>query len=479
MTGEIDFTISKTDMLIFADAPMHLWAQKRGVAAPKHAAYVLYLMQQGQEVEALARQTLEAHVAQHYSAAQLRFQETLRDGAFEARLDALVYDQAAGVYDIYEVKSSTSAKREHYADLAFQALVAEATLPVRDCYLVLVDKGYVRQGAVEPLRLLRIENVSQPVAEIKDEVRVLRAQAAATLQQAHANGIAGCYKPRQCFCPQLCHGEVPPYPIHDIPRLSAKKIDQLRAQGILDIRKLPGDFALTDNQQRYVDVVRSGTPYMDKPAIQNELAALQYPLYFLDYEAFTPAIPLFDGYPPYRFITFQFSVHVVPAFGAPMQHYEYLNTQLQDPSEPLARHLRDIIGPQGSVVVWYRPFEAGRNEELGARLPAYASFFESLNERIYDLRDIFSKHLYLDAGCRGSSSIKNVLPVLCPDIDQSYEQLPINKGDQAMAAWLQVTSGALSEAEAEQTRANMYAYCKLDTLAMLKVWERLHALLAH
>lgn len=479
MNGATPFNITKTDMRTYAEAPLHLWALKYANTQRQLPAFVLYLMEQGQQVEWLARPFLETHISTHHKGSTLSFQETLRDNIFEARLDALVYNPATGAYEIYEIKSSTAAKKEHYADLAFQVLVAEAAnLPIHGCYLVLVNKDYVRQGEVDPLQLFVIEDASEEVAKIKPEIQALRQQAAETLQRTNPQGIPSCYKPKDCFCPELCHPNLPKYHIYDIPRLSTGKVNQLRSEGILDIHALPTTFALTDNQQSFVDVVRSGEAYMDKPAIQAELASMQYPLYFLDYEAFTPAIPLFDGYSPYRFITFQFSLHVLTAPGTPIHHYEYLNTQLQDPSEPLAKHLREIIGPRGSVVVWYRPFEGGRNKELGERLPEYASFFEDINERIYDLRDIFSKNLYLDPGCRGSSSIKNVLPVLCPDIDQSYEKLKINKGDQAMAAWLQVTSGKLNETEAEQTRADMLQYCHLDTLAMLKVWERLHELVA-
>lgn len=477
MNGANPITITKTDMRTYAEAPMHLWSLKYNLHQRQLPAFVLYLMEQGQKVEGLARPFLEEHVKSRHSGNILSFQDTLRDGIFEARLDALVHDPLTGTYDIYEVKSSTTAKTEHYADLAFQVLVAEAAnLSIRSCYLVLVNKDYVRQGEVDPRQLFVIEDVSEDVAKIKPEIQTLRQQAAETLQKTNPEGISGCYKPKDCFCLELCHPNLPEYHIYDIPRLSAGKASLLRSEGILDIHALPASFALTENQQLFVDVVRSGKAKMDMEAIRAELAKMQYPLYFLDYEAFTPAIPLFDGYPPYRFITFQFSVHVIQAPGTPVEHYEFLDTELQDPSVLLAEHLNKVIGPKGSVVVWYRPFEGGRNKELAERLPEHTSFFENINERIYDLRDIFSKNLYMDPGCRGSSSIKNVLPVLCPDIDQSYEKLTINKGDQAMAAWLQVTSGELSEAEVEQTRADMLQYCHLDTLAMLKVWERLHEL---
>lgn len=463
-------TITKSDMYTFAEAPLHLWALKHGAlqaAAP--SAFAQILMEQGQRVEALARDFLQAQLPD----ADIRFQATLHDGPYEARLDALVHDPVAGVYDIYEVKSSTKVKPEALDDLTFQTLVAEASLPVRDSYLVLVNNQYQRGEELDLQQFLSIHKVTDRIAERKSTIGALRAEALRIAGQSDPVGIPGCYKPGGCSALQLCHPDLPEYPIYDIPRLSPQKADELRALNAIDITSIPADYPLTPNQKTYVNTVRSGQPRIDHAAIRAELDSLTYPLYFLDYEAFTPAIPFFPGYTPYRFITFQFSLHILDAPGASLRHIEYLNTDMQDPSEQLASELSQAIGPSGSLIVWYRPFEGGRNDELGERLPAFAGFFADLNARIYDLMDIFKNNLYVHPACRGSASIKNVLPVLCPDTEQAYDRLAIQKGDQAMAAWLLVTGGGLSPAEAQQTREDMLAYCRLDTLAMLKIWEQL------
>ncbi len=43
---------------------------------------------------------------------------------------------------------------------------------------------------------------------------------------------------------------------------------------------------------------------LKKENIKEELGKLEYPLYFLDYETFSPGVPLFDGYRPYQRMTF-------------------------------------------------------------------------------------------------------------------------------------------------------------------------------
>jgi hypothetical protein len=47
-------------------------------------------------------------------------------------------------------------------------------------------------------------------------------------------------------------------------------------------------------------VHKRGKADIDHEAIRTELDTLQFPLYFVDYESFNPAIPRFSGYKPYR-----------------------------------------------------------------------------------------------------------------------------------------------------------------------------------
>ena len=73
----------------------------------------------------------------------------------------------------------------------------------------------------------------------------------------------------------------------------------------------------------------------------------------------------------------------------------------------------------------------------------------------------------------GSASIKHVLPALFPDDpDLDYSSLEqIHKGDEASAAFIAMEKQTPEEVAV--TRRNLLKYCKLDTLAMVKVLEKL------
>jgi len=115
-----------------------------------------------------------------------------------------------------------------------------------------------------------------------------------------------------------------------------------------------------------------------------------------------------------------------------------------------------------------------RNREMAAISAQYAAFLEDLNQRIYDLGEIINQGYYLHPGFKGSWSIKNVLPVMVPEL--SYHDLAINKGDLASITWWKICFGQLSPAEKDQLTRDLLCYCELDTLAMVEIYKRLRAL---
>jgi hypothetical protein len=74
---------------------------------------------------------------------------------------------------------------------------------------------------------------------------------------------------------------------------------------------------------------------------------------------------------------------------------------------------------------------------------------------------------------KGSHSIKCVLPALFPDDpDLSYDSLGlVHNGEEAMNAYLDLVN--MSEGDRLKTRQALLRYCRLDTLAMVKIWEKL------
>lgn len=462
--------LTKTDFLRYLEAPMHLWAFNHGwLEQVVPSRYDRYLMSQGVEVEGLAQEFLRRHVANQYPDAELSFQTVLTDGNYYARLDAAVAHPETGVTDIYEIKSTSSVKKEHLFDAAFQRLVAEASFNLGHVYLLHINKQYQRRGEIDLDALFVIENVDAETADLLPELLAGREAAWAVSEAASPDEIETCLKPKDCPCPRLCHPGLPEHSIYDLPRMHAAKLKDLRDAGLVAIKQLPPDIPLSANQRRHADVMRSGRPHVDLAAIRTALDGLDYPLYFLDYETVNPAVPWYQGYAPYQNIVFQYSLHVFESPESEPVHYEYLAINDEDPGPGLLADLTANIGGTGTVIVWNQSFEASRNREMAARYPEYADRLLDINSRIYDLMEIFSKGSYVHPDFRGSASIKNVLPALVKDL--SYDGLPIPAGDEAMIAWIEMMRGELIPEEFEQTRQNLLRYCELDTLAMVRNWQ--------
>lgn len=99
--------------------------------------------------------------------------------------------------------------------------------------------------------------------------------------------------------------------------------------------------------------------------------------------------------------------------------------------------------------------------------PEYADFLHNLNDRTFDLMDVFKKD-YADARFLGSQSIKKVQPVLVPDF--SYKTLEVQSGTMAVDAAERLYSMTNSD-EITELRTAMLEYCKLDTLAMVEIYK--------
>jgi hypothetical protein len=100
---------------------------------------------------------------------------------------------------------------------------------------------------------------------------------------------------------------------------------------------------------------------------------------------------------------------------------------------------------------------------------------KALTGRLRDLLPIVRDHVYHpDFG--GSFSIKEVLPALVPGL--GYDDLEIQDGSSASTALeaLLLDAGALSRDERQALRKNLLRYCERDTLAMVRLHERLQVL---
>lgn len=465
--------LSKSDFLLFLESPLHLWADAHNQIPLKDpSAHELHIRQQGYQLESLAKQFLEQKVLREYPpGSTIEFEVTLTDGEYVTRVDALVHDTTHNTYDIYEIKSGTSIKTEHKYDVTFQHLIARAALPqLHKLYLVHVNGEYIKDGEIDISQLFVIADMADTIDKLDESVYLLRSDARAILKADQPPLDDRCTKPKECPCPDLCFPNLPVYSIYDLPNARKKTYDELLDMGITELAKIPSTFRLSPRQKAFHQSMLQQKALINTEKISEELGALQYPLYFLDYETFGPGLPIHDGYKPYQHITFQYSLFVVEnEQDDEPQHYEFLAIDGAECSGALCESMLSQIGAEGTVIVWHKPFEMGRNKELAELQPECAERLLSINSRVYDLKDIFAKSYYADYRFHGSASIKDVLPVLVPEL--SYDELDIKKGDIAMTKWYEMVYGDLSEAEKEKIRYDLKLYCKLDTLAMVEVWK--------
>jgi hypothetical protein len=466
--------LTKSDFLLFLEAPRHLWADKHGFINKPPSVFDINVMNQGYEVETLAKEYIEKFILKPAENETLIFQKTFNDKKYTARTDILIYKPKTNSYDLYEVKSGTSVKRENIYDATYQFLIVNKQIKI-DCVFILhLNSEYTRYSHLNLSELFVAEDVTSKIHDLKGEVNIRREIA---LEVAFLNSPDDiqflCLNPKTCPCPHICHPGLPETSIFDIPKLSKKKKIELINQGIRDIQDVPNTFPLNAKQRLIVNVAQSNEEIVNQEAIKKEFQHFTFPLYFLDYETYLAAIPKFDGYKPQQQMVFQYSLHKMESLNGEIYHTEHLAITKEDPSKSLVKQLREDVGDTGTVFVWFKPFEMTRNKELAIIHPEYADFLTDLNGRIYDLGDFINFGFYLHPKFKGSWSIKCVLPVMVPEL--SYDGMEIGKGDQAMMAWWEMVKGNIPTNEIDKIKKALLKYCELDTWAMVKILEKLNS----
>lgn len=465
--------LSKTDYIIWRDCHKNAWlkAHKPDIYyAHELSAFEQQIIDTGNEVDILARELYPTG----------EYQRGFEVDGYLAITDILT--ESPEGYHLYEVKATNSIdKKTHLHDLTFQYLVLKrSSLKVASANLVHLNPEYVRDGELELHKLFQIEDMTETVEGMAEEVST-EMQLAKDYLENEKEPVGPCdclYKGRSAHCTTFSYSNpnIPEYGVHDLTRigLSKRKLTELVDSHIFELKDIPEAFELSDIQKNQVWTYLNGREIISKESIAEELEKLVFPLYFLDYETFPAAIPRFDGFSPYNQIPFQYSLHILDTPDAEPRHLEFLYTEGGDPSRAFADSLRENIGPIGSVVVWHKDFECGRNRELGERLPDTKNFFADLENRIYDLEVIFKQQYHVHKDYYGSTSIKYVLPVLAPEL--SYKELVIREGGSASQKWNEMITGDISPEAREDIAKHLKVYCKLDTYAMYVIWKKLYSI---
>lgn len=446
------------------------------------------VIQQGHEVGMLARQLFPGGIEVRSDAGLGEAIRTTRElvkngevpaifeGVFEyqnvlVKVDIL-HRRRDGRWRLIEVKSTSDAKPHHLEDVGVQyRVVSRSGVDVASVCLAHVNRNYVRDGAVDPKQFFKVKNLTRQVLclqpkltfQIGSQFRVLQMSAPPNVKIG-----SHCTDPVTCEFFDHCNPPRPNDHISFLPRLHASAMEELEEMGIQSIRHIPDDFELSEIQRRAATCVQTGESWFS-PELRDVLGGLAYPLYYADFETVNPAIPRFPGMRPYDHLPFQWSVHVQRQPGAEPEHYEFLATDSSDPRREFISSLCSVLGERGSIVV-YSSFESKRLSDLAAWLPEYADRITVIQTRLVDLLPIVREHSYHPAYA-GSYSIKAVLPALVPEM--TYDGMDVANGQDAGLAWESLMRGELGCDERERIRKALLDYCALDTLAMVRLMERL------
>ena len=380
-------------------------------------------------------------------------------------------------WNIVEVKSSTEVKDVNIQDVAFQKYVYEkAGMKINKCFLLHINNQYVRQGEINPSELFVKEDISINVAE---EIKLVPERVKEMLgiidsKEPIIKISDSCSKPYECPLKEECWSFLPKEnSVFDLYR-GGKKSWELFEKRILAIKDIPDSFELGDKQQIQLKCEKTGKVHINEKKIKEFLDKLKYPLYFLDFETYQTAIPLYNRLKPYQQIPFQFSVHKIDSKGK-KTHYSFISSGKKDPRKKFINAIKRKLGTKGSVIVYNQVFEQSRLKEIGEFFPLEKEVVGKIIKRMNDLLIPFRNFDYYDRKQEGSASIKYVLPAMT---NMTYKGMEIANGGQASIRYAYITHGDIKgnkakKEEIKKVREDLKKYCGLDTEAMILILEKL------
>ena len=402
--------------------------------------------------------------------------EVIYEAAFQANgvlaiLDILVKKE--GKWYGYEVKSSAKISNTYILDGSLQYyVITNAGIELEDFSIVNINTKYIRRGGVNVHELFKITSIKKEVSEkqkfIEKKTEELFSVSSSDLMPDIKIGEQ-CFFPYSCDFMGQCWKNVPKKSVFEVAGISKLEQFNLYNSGIKLISEIPKQNELNEHANLQLESLKTNTVIVNKEVIKQFFDRLVYPLKFIDFETFMPAIPLYNETHPYENIPFQFSCHELSESGH-INHVEFLAESGIDPRKEFLLNILKVTLGEGSILVYDALMEKGVLNNLIEKFPEYKNEIQQRIIRIVDLMKPFQEKAYYHPLFKGSFSIKNVLPAIDPELN--YYDLPISSGSIAMIAFekLQTETDIFKIAE---TRDALLEYCKMDTLAMVKIFEAL------
>lgn len=382
--------------------------------------------------------------------------------------------------EIYEVKSSTQIDDIFLEDASYQYYVlSNLGFNVKKVYVVYINSTYIRRGQLELNKMFNIEDITHISKEKQEEIRnnIIKMDEYMTKHgkksEPEKDISLHCIKPYECEYWQYCTRNLPKPNVFDIVGMNKSTKFKKYHEGAVSFRDLQYE-SINKKYLEQIDFeINDKGDKIDKENIKKFIDTLSYPIYFLDFETFQQSIPEFEGVSPYMQIPFQYSLHYIEEENGELKHKEFLAEAGTDPRRELSEKLVQDIPMNVCVTAYNMGFEKGVIKKLAQQYPDLSKHLLNITENIKDLMIPFSKRYYYTKAMQGSYSIKYVLPALYPnDPELNYHNLPVvHNGGEASDTFLSLVRK--SEEEQEKLRKGLLVYCKLDTYAMVKIWQRL------
>ena len=461
-----------------------------------------YLIKTGKQVGLLARNLFPGGTEIKYTPTDFRSMadqtaaliedgvETIYEATFIfyeliIMIDIFHYNEG---WHVYEVKSGTSIKgnEKYLDDVSFQMHVLNHLISdLESVNLITLSRAYKKQESISVDELFTVHDVSEQAVNRQRSIdKAIEAALANDFETSIAIPIGRhCDKydkvSSECPFKYHCWSDIPENSVFDLRNARGKQY-ALYEQGIVRLEDIPSETKLTDKQQLLVSNFLPGESYIDKDKIRTFMSQFTYPLYFLDFESINPAIPLYEDTSPYDQVPFQYSLHIMTEDDLSedhlsenhLTHVEFLAEEGVSPLRAIAESLVENIPYGAMCVAYYMAYEKSRLKELADLFEDLSEHLLSIRDNMVDLYEPFNQMWYYAPAMKGSASIKSVLPALFPDDRElDYKSLTIQNGTMAMRTF--ETLHLKPKGVIEVIRKDLLAYCKLDTYAMVKIYEKL------
>lgn len=329
-------------------------------------------------------------------------------------------------------------------------------------------------------------------------------------------------------CWNLCHGLSPEelkkpfaFDVWYSPKLKNPKVfmEDIEEDDFTIKPNDPGVDGLSRSQRQWLQIEKhknnDQTEYKDQDGINRLFSTFKFPLHFIDFETSMVAIPFNKGRRPYEQTAFQFSHHIMEEDGTYRHAGEWISTTPgQFPNFDFMRALKKELEKDQGTIFRYAPHENTVLNQIRVQLQnsdeadrdeliAWMQTITYKNDKVggwvgdrnmVDLCEIV-KDFYYHPETEGSNSIKDVLPAVLKAkgiLEDPYKKLPkvfdnydretldllmssdeLANGGAAMTAYALMQFSVMTDEEREKIKRALLSYCKLDTEAMVWIYEYL------